>query len=121
MPQTFKSSQRAFFPILLSSSPPPTPFHSPLPVSFIFAPIPPSFLMCNISRRSQNERMMKRRVYSGVEREDERMMGWGWGRWWLKKTRVKITLLWNKSKSTLSNCFASNGKKQIHMVSHHFN
>lgn len=24
-----------------------------------------------------------------------------------------------ESKSTLSNCFASNGKKQIHMASHH--
>lgn len=76
MPQTFKSSQRAFFPIfffsffslLLLSFP-------PYSVIFIFPPIPRSFLMCNISRKSGNEKMMKRRVCSRMVGEDEGIMG----------------------------------------------
>lgn len=53
--------------------------------------------MCNISRRSQNERMMKRRVYSGVEREDERTAGVVEGGSVVKK-EVAITHLPGKTK-----------------------
>ena len=91
---------------LLSPTP---PFHSPLPVSFIFPPIPLSFLMCNISRRS------------GEWEDDEEeglfrsgMGGWGEDR--AAKTPVKITFSCKKSrgwKCTFSDCFASNGKMHI--------
>lgn len=111
MPQTFKSSQRAFFPIfffscfslLLLSFP-------PYSVIFIFPPIPRSFLMCNISRKSGNEKMMKRRVCSRMVGEDEGIMGKyivcgiahsGWG--------GKMNVCWSVStEKKKSRCFVAN-------------
>lgn len=86
-----------FFPILLLRSfvfglTPSTSalFHSPLPVSFIFAPIPRSFLMCNTSGRSANERTMKSRVYSRVQWEDEMMMKG----LWKHESKQKKYIMW---------------------------